>query len=153
MKIYVRSGTVIASTTDELKTHIINKLKNNDNYNVEYVKVSNVTDTYGKGKIKFSEAENEVSFNAELKFKRNTEVCPTQWRPGLSVNDDGSISDETGTVIGYIKILKKPPTTSTRDYDLDDISIYVTKKITDDLDLHDTDSVLSTLYKLAVNDR
>lgn len=107
------------------------------------VSITKLSDTFCKGEIRFPDGK-VTQFNGDLKFKRDPKDAETQWRPGMKVSDDGSVYLD-GELCGYVKILKSPPTSSIRDYSLDDIVIYVGQRY--EHDLSDPEGCISLLKK------
>ena len=99
----------------------------------------------GQGVIHYFDG-NDVRFNFDIESSETREEVPTEWRPEYTIQDDGSVYDEIGELVGYVRIAKSKPTTHPKDYDLNNIVIYKGQMLlTEDLTPYNADNILDEL--------
>lgn len=64
----------------------------------------------GKGVIHYFNHK-DVEFGFDIKSSEKRAEVPTQWRPNYTIKDDGSVYNEDGQLMGYVRISKSKPST------------------------------------------
>ncbi len=109
MKVYVRS----ASTLQEVSDLIRSRLKVDGVKSVELYKIGSRGATV---RLFYDDGSTSRSFTVKFDNKPNRHQADTKWNPNWSIEDDGSVIDSDGSLVGWFKLSKSKPTQTSANY-------------------------------------
>lgn len=137
--------TVECANTKQTREYIVRLLSDETRCKAEITLFRSIG---GKGVIHYFN-DKDVEFGFGVKSSETRKEVPTQWHPNYTIKDDGSVYNEHGEWIGYVRISTSKPSTHPKDYDLDSIIIYKgTRQLTEDLTPSNANIILDELEKL-----
>lgn len=123
MKLYVRS----AETLDELEKIVKDRLKVSG---VRSVNIKDMNSRYMSVNLIYDDGSSSETFQVRFENKPSRKNSETDWNPDWNIRDDGAVLDKNGLVVGWFKLAKRRPKSTTPNYLEDSLTVdYGTRKI------------------------
>lgn len=123
MKIYVKA----ADNLEQMAQVIVSRLSVDGVKKVDIIKIRH---DYATVKLIYEDGSISEPFWVRYSNNPTRGDAATQWNPEWSIRKDGAVLDENKSVVGWFKLTKNKPKTTTPNYQEDSLIVdYGTRKI------------------------